>query len=140
MESPKGIDSPNITPNNRTPSEFLCNTCCKIYTSRVDLGKHNSVLYFKGVVLLVTGISLIATMILLGRQQKRRPDINSFQRKILLTVLLILAANMIGGILPVSMSLIVITYGYDSPVPWYLQVRFLLHDQFFNFFTPKISV
>jgi predicted MFS family arabinose efflux permease len=112
------------SPTNATAAPS-CSRCCFVYTARLKLDPsgYNSIQYFRGVTLAVAGLTIIIATILVGRQQKRRPDINSFQRKLLLFVIGLICLHMIGGILPITMGSIVMAYGYDKQVPWYLWVR-----------------
>lgn len=126
----------NLSPaNNGTPSapsaSATCDRCCVVYTARLKLDPngYNSVQYFRGITLTVAGLTIVLATILVGRQQKRRPDINSFQRKLLLLVIGIIVVHMIGGILPITMGSIVVAYGYNSNVPWYLWVRISIFPQ-----------
>lgn len=112
------------SPTNATKSAD-CGQCCFIYTARLrlDPSGYNSIQYFRGITLAVAAVTIIVATVLVGRQQKRRPDINSFQRKLLLFVIGLIVLHMIGGILPITMGSIVMAYGYRADVPWYLWVR-----------------
>lgn len=66
---------------------------------------------------------MVAATLLVGRQQKRRPDIQKIFMKVLLFVVSIFVINMLAAILPISMGSIVVAYGYDTEVPWPLWVR-----------------
>lgn len=115
----KPHESPPVSTNGSS-----CSLCCLIYTARLKLDPkgYNSIQYFRAVTLLVAAITIVLATILVGRQLKRRPDINSFQRKLLLFVIGLIVIHMIGGILPITMGSIVMAYGYDGNVPWYLWV------------------
>lgn len=123
------LAGPAIAPSNATSnSSAVCARCCYIYTARVKLDPsgYNSIQYFRGVTLLVLALTSVVATVLVGRQQKRRPDINSFQRKLLLFTIGIIVIHMVAGILPLTMGSIVVAYGYGGKVPWYLWVRSLL--------------
>lgn len=113
----------NVTPTH--PPANTCARCCLIYTTRLKLDPsgYNSIQYFKALTLTVLALTIVIATVLVGRQQKRRPDINSFQRKLLIFVIGIIFVHIIGGILPITMSSIVVAYGYNGNVPWYLWVR-----------------
>lgn len=113
------------SPTNATSANSTCSRCCTIYTARLKLDPsgYNSIQYFRGVTLLVLALTSIVATVLVGQQQKRRPAINSFQRKLLLLVIGVIVLHMIAGILPITMGSIVIAYGYSANVPWYLWVR-----------------
>lgn len=118
--------SPTIAPSNVTSNATAtCGRCCFVYTARLKLDPsgYNSIQYFRGVTLLFLALTSVVATILVGQQQKRRPDINSFQRKLLLLVIGIIVIHMIAGILPLTMGSIVVAYGYNGNVPWYLWVR-----------------
>lgn len=90
--------------------------------------------------MLVLALTSVTATILVGRQQKRRPDINSFQRKLLLFVIGIIVIHMIAGILPLTMASIVVAYGYQGNVPWYLWVRNVVCSPFPNRILPRLLV
>jgi len=134
--NPIAWDSVAESPVNATPTALACRRCCLIYTTRLKLDPsgYNSIQYFKGITLTVLALTIVIATILVGRQQKRRPDINSFQRKLLIFVIGVIFIHIIGGILPITMSSIVLAYGYQGNVPWYLWVRDLvLHVVFAPF-------
>lgn len=129
------VESP-IGANETQNSTFVCSSCCALYTARIKLDPfgYNSIRFFSGVNLFVATITIIIATLLVGRQQKRRPDISTFQRKLMLFVIGLIVISMIGGILPITMASIVVAYGYHNAVPWPLWVRQELFRSRTNFF------